>query len=146
MIRRCKEGTSARIAVLTAGLMLLLAFIGCSEEARAKHSLNRVVHQEIDQFNKYNRREVKPKLYISGNQFYRIYREREDPVANMRRTNSIDTPYMATLNFTEHTYLTKKHSTQKECRSDSHFILSNSVKRELVYTFAGGSWRKKESY
>lgn len=142
----CKKETSTQIAVLVAGLMLLLMFIGCSEEARAKRSLNQVVHQEIDQFNKYNRRKVKPEPFISGNQFYRIYREREDPVVNMRRTNSIDTPYMATVNFTEHTYLTKKHPKADECRHDSHFILSNSEKRELVYTFAGGSWRKKESY
>jgi hypothetical protein len=145
MSPRCR-GIIARMAVLAVGLMFFLAFIGCSEEARARRGLNRVVHQEIDQFNKYNRRKIKPQEYISGNQFYRIYHEREDPVINMRRTNSIDTPYMATLNFTEHTYLTKKHSSAEECRRDSHFILSNTVKREIVFTFAGGSWRKKESY
>lgn len=128
------------------GTTFLLLVAGCSEQARAKRMLNRVVHQEIDQFNKYHQREIKPKVYESAGRFYRVYHERVDPVVNMRRTNSVDTPYIATVGFTENLYLTRKHQSSEESRSDSHFILSNSSKREIVYTFAGGSWRKKEVY
>jgi hypothetical protein len=128
------------------GLSLLLCLAACSEEARAKRALNSVLHEEMGQFNKYHLREGKPKIYESGGQFYRVYHEREDPVPNMRRTNSIDTPYIATINFTENTYLTRKHRTWEDSHRDSHFILSNTVKREFVYTFASGSWRKKEIY
>jgi hypothetical protein len=128
------------------GLSLALCLTACSEEGRAKRALNSVIHEEIDQFNKYHLREVKPKIYESSGQFYRVYHEREDAVPNMRRTNSVDTPYIATINFTENIYLTRKHRTWEDSHRDIHFILSNSVKRELVYTFASGSWRKKEIY
>ncbi|RJP72771.1 MAG: hypothetical protein C4532_05390, partial [Candidatus Abyssobacteria bacterium SURF_17] len=124
----------------------LLGVAGCSEEARAHRGLKKVVHREIGQFNKYHQREVKPNVYESGGRFYRIYHERVDPLSNVRRTNSLDTPYIATLNFTEHVYLTKKHASMKECRTDSHFILSNTTKREIVYAFVNGSWKRKEVY
>ncbi len=119
---------------------------GCSADARAKRALKRVVHKEIKQFNKYHQREIKPNVYESGGEFYRIFHERVDPVVNMRRTNSIDTPYIATLVFEERIYLTRPHSSSKEGREDAHFILNSENKRELVYAFTGGAWKKKEVY
>jgi hypothetical protein len=126
--------------------ILLFILAACSQEVRARRTLNGVLHEEVAQFNKYHQREVKPNVYESGGRFYRVYHERTDPVVNMRRTNSVDTPYIATVSFTENVYLTKKHPSREECRGDSHFILSNSTKREIVYAFANDSWRKKEVY
>ncbi len=137
---------AARLLFLLLGLAYLFGLSACSEEATAKRTLSRVRYEEIDQFNKYNQREIKPMVYESGGRFYRVYHERTDPVVNMRRTNSLDTPFIATLNFTENLYLTKKHQEWEECNRDSHFILSNSAKREVVYAFSGGSWKKKETY
>lgn len=139
-----KKSYALFLLAMAMGLVIVLS--GCSEEARARRGLSRVVHKEIDQFNKYYQREVKPNVYESGGRFYRIYHERIDPVVNMRRTNSIDTPYVATVSFTENIYLTQRRADRKECKQDSHFTLSSSAKREVVYTFAGGSWKKKEVY
>ncbi len=136
----------ARLALLAVGLALLIVAPGCSAEARARRSLKKVEYREINQFNKYHQRKVKPKVYESGGGFYRTYHERVDPVLNMRRTNSIDTPYVATLSFTENIYRTRRRSTMKESRRDSHYILASTNKREIVYTFAGGSWKRKEVY
>jgi hypothetical protein len=129
-------------------LLCVLAMVtaGCSAQARAKRALKRVVHKEIDQFNKHHQRQVKPNVYESSGQFYRIYHERTDPTENMRRTNSIETPYIATLVFTENIYLTRRHPTGKESKQDAHFILNSSNKREIVYTFVNGMWKKKETY
>ena len=139
-------GRKECVILLAMSLVVLIAVAGCSQEARARRGLKSVIHKEIDQFNKYHEREVKPKVYESGGRFYRIYHERVEPVVNMRRTNSIDTPYIATLTFTENIYLTQRRADSKESKQDSHFILSNSAKREVVYTFVGGSWKKKEVY
>lgn len=138
--------TLALIPLLAGGALVFLATSGCSDEARAQRSLKKIVYKEVAQFNKYHQREVKPNVYKSLGSFYRIYHERTDPVVNMRRTNSLDTPYIATLRFTENVYLTRRHTSREDCKRDSHFILSNSNKRELVYAFAGGSWKKKEAY
>ena len=132
--------------LLLTGIGCLLGLSACGEESRAKRALNRVLHEEVKQFNTYHQREVKPSIYESGGRYYRVYHERTDPVVNMRRTNSIDTPYIATINFTENVYLTKKHASREGCSRDGHFILSNTSKREMVYAFANGSWRKKEAY
>lgn len=125
---------------------LLAAPLACSPEARARRSLKKVVYKEIKQFNKYHLREVKPKIYLSGQRFYRTYHERIDPVVNMRRTNSIDTPYVATISFTENIYLTRRHTSGKDCAGDSHYILSRSSRREIIYAFVNGLWKKKETY
>ncbi len=133
-------------AFLAMGTVFLIVALGCSVDARARRSFKKVVHKEIKQFNKYHKGEVKPNVYQSDRRFYRIYHERVEPVINMRRTNSIDTPYIATLGFTENIYRTRRRATQKEARQDVHFILANASKREVVYAFAGGSWKKKETY
>ncbi len=149
---RCKPGISARtesrnpLNLIALFMLLLFAVSGCSEESRARYALKKIVHKEIDQFNKYHQREVKPKTYETVGGFYRIYHQRVDPVVNMRRTNSVDTPYVATIRFTEDIYLTRKRSTREETQRDIHFILSNSSKRELVYAYVGGSWKRKEVY
>jgi len=135
-----------RLFLLAMGIVFVITVLGCSEEARARRTLSSVVYKEIGQFNKYHQREVKPNVYESGGRFYRIYHERVEPVVNMRRTNSIDTPYIATLSFTENIYLTQRRADRKECKQDSHFALSNSAKREVIYAFVGGSWKKKEVY
>ena len=130
-------------------IMLTIAFIsitGCSEEAIANRSLKKVVHSEIKQFNKYHQREIKPKVYQSGARFYRTFKERVDATTSMRRTNSVATPYIATIRFTENTYVTQRRSASVESQHDSHFSLSNSRNGELVYTYVGGMWRKKEVY
>lgn len=127
-------------------MVLPLFMLGCSAEARAKRGLRRIAYKEINQFNKYHQRDVKPKVYESRGRFYRIYHERINPVTNMRRTNSIDTPYISTLTFTENIYLTHRRSTKEEAARDSHFILSNPRKREILFTFVNGSWKKKEEF
>ncbi len=141
-------GAKRHISLFLLAMVVVFAIAasGCSEEARARRSFSSVVHKEINQFNKYYEREVKPNVYESGGRFYRIYHERVDPVVNMRRTNSLDTPYIATLNFTENVYTTQRRGDRKESKQDSHFTLSSSDKREVVYTFVGGSWKRKEVY
>ena len=136
------------LAVVGIAAVSLASTLGCSAEARARRGLRSIVHEQIKQFNKYHRREIKPTVYQSkGRQrFYRTYKERVDPVKNMRRTNSIDTPFIATLRFVENTYLTDRRKTAEEAGRDSHFILSTSRKREIVYAFVGGTWKKKEIY
>lgn len=135
-----------RLAVLALGTHLLFCVTGCSAKARARRGLRRVVYREIKQFNKYHRREVKPAVYISRGRFYRTYKDRVDHVVNMRRTNSLDTPFIATLSFTENTYNTRLRAAREESAGDSHFILSRSKKREIIYAFTGGSWKRKEIY
>lgn len=125
---------------------LLAAPVACSPESRARRGLKKIVHQEIKQFNKHHLKEIKPKIYISGQRFYRTYHERVDPVVNMRRTNSIDTPYVATISFTENVYLTRRHTSSTDCAGDSHYILSRSSRREIIYAFVNGLWKKKETY
>ncbi|MBI5117337.1 hypothetical protein HZA56_12750 [Candidatus Poribacteria bacterium] len=143
MISMDSRRSFVRLIVL---LCALAVTGGCSLQARAHRSLKNVVHKEVEQFNKYHQRQVKPNVYESGGQFYRIYHERTDPTVTMRRTNSIDTPYIATLVFTENIYLTRRHPTGKESKQDVHFILNSSNKREIVYTFVNGMWKRKETY
>ena len=135
-----------RFALLATCVVFLASTFGCSPESRARRSLKRLAHKEIKQFNKYHLREVKPSIYISGDRFYRTYHERVDPIVNMRRTNSIDTPYIATISFVENIYLTRRHTNRKDCAGDNHYILSNSAKREIIYAFVNGLWKKKETY
>ena len=139
-----------RRLVRTAAVVTMTAFLasvfGCSSETLARRSLRKVGHREINQFNKYHQREVRPKVYISGMQFYRIYHERVDPKMNMRRTKSADIPFVATISFTENIYLTPRRDNGEDSKTDSHFVLSKSKKREIVYTFVDGSWRRKEIY
>ena len=141
-------GRKAFIGLLTAviGAVFLVGALGCGGEAGARRGLRRVVHKEIKQFNKYHQREVKPYVYQSGGRFYRTFKERVDARQSMRRTNSLDTPYIASLSFTEDTYLTQRRATAAEAKRDVHFILSNSSKREIVYAYVGGLWKKKETY
>jgi hypothetical protein len=134
------------IVILIASMYLLAAASGCSEEARARRSLKHVVHKEIDQFNKYHKREVKPEVFTGGGKCYRTYKERVEPVVSMRRTNSVDTPYLTTIAFTENLYLTRQRTDPAECKKDSHFILSSSDRREIIYAFSGGMWHRKEVY
>ena len=129
---------------VSVAVFLLVAAAGCSVEDRAQRSLKKVVHTEIKQFNKFNRTVEKPKVYQSKGKFYRIYKERVEPVVNMRRTNSVDTPYIATLRFTEDLYLTRRHDTREDSSADAHFIHSGSRKREVLYAFVNGAWKKKE--
>jgi len=126
--------------------LLLFSTTGCSAKARASRSLKRIAYKEIKQFNKYHLREVRPNAYISGRRFYRTYKERTDHVVNMRGTKSPSTPFVATLGFTENTYLTTPRASREESIRDSHFVLSESKKREIVYAFVGGLWRRKEIY
>lgn len=135
---------AASCLVASIGIMAIIA--GCSAEDRARRSLKKVVYEQINQFNKYHQREIKPKVYESAGQFYRVYHERVDPDISMRRTNSIDTPYIATLRFTENVYLTKRHPSMKEGALDVHFILSGSSTREVIYAYVNGVWKKKETY
>ncbi|NQU09018.1 MAG: hypothetical protein HQ583_10670 [Candidatus Abyssubacteria bacterium] len=136
------------LAVVGIAAVSLASTLGCSADARARRGLKNIVYEQIKQFNKYHLREIKPTVYQSkGKQrFYRTYKERVDHVQNMRRTNSIDTPFIATLRFTENTYLTQRRDTADEAGRDSHFILSTSRKREIVYAFVGDMWKKKEIY
>jgi hypothetical protein len=119
---------------------------GCSEEAVANRSLKKVIHAEIKQFNRYHQREVKRNVYQSNGRFYRTFKERIDATTSMRRTNAVETPYIATIKFTENTYVTQRRAASVESQRDSHFSLSSSRKGELVYTYVGGLWRKKEVY
>ena len=135
-----------RLMVFALGAILLAAAPGCGSEAVARRGLKRIVHKEIKQFNKFHRREVKPNVYKSGSRFYRTYKERVDATETMRRTNSVDTPYIATLNFTENTYLTKRRNEFGEAKMDVHFIRTQSVKRQIIYAYVGGLWKKKETY
>jgi competence CoiA-like predicted nuclease len=137
---------SVHIAMFAICAMVLASVTGCSEEAVAKRSLKKVVHQEIKQFNKYNQREVKLKIYQSGGRFYRAYKERVDSTTSMRRTNAVDTPYIATIRYTENTYLTQRHSTYAESKKDTHFSLSGTRQGEIIFTYVDGLWRKKEIY
>ncbi|RJP25085.1 MAG: hypothetical protein C4520_02925 [Candidatus Abyssobacteria bacterium SURF_5] len=149
MLEHALQKLRRRFFVVVPSLLaihFLLSFSACSEEDRAKRALDQVLREEINQFNKYHQREIKVKVYESGGRYYRVYHEREEPTVNMRRTNSVDTPYIATVSFKENIYLTRKSATREDCRKDSHFLLSDSSKREIVYAFAGGSWRKKEVY
>ena len=134
------------IAIFTICAIVLASTTGCSEDAVANRSLKKVVHTEIKQFNKHHQREIKPTVYQSGGRFYKTFKERVDSTTNMRRTNSVDTPYIATIRFTENTYLTQRRSSSAESQKDSHFSLSGSRKGEIVYTYVGGLWRKKEIY
>jgi len=135
-----------RCALLLMCAACIATALGCSPESRARRSLKRVTHEEIKQFNKYHLDEVKPNSYISGDRFYRTYHDRVDPVVTMRRTNSIDTPYLATISFIENIYLTRRHTSRKECAADNHYILSSSSKREIIYAFVNSQWKKKETY
>jgi hypothetical protein len=134
------------IAIFTFCAMFLLSLTGCSEEAVASRSLKKVVRTEIKQFNKYHQREIKSNVFQSGGKFYRTFKERVDSTTSMRRTNSVDTPYIATIRFTENTYLTQRRSSSVESQKDSHFSLSHSRNGEIVYAYVGGLWRKKEIY
>lgn len=145
MTERIGRNYWMRSAVLAVGVASLIAMIGCSLEAHARRSFKKIVYQEIKQFNKYNRKEEKPRAYKTDEGFYRIYKERIEPTTNMRRTNSIDTPFIATLVFTENVYVTHRHKTMTEARGDSHYILSDSSKREILYTFVDGGWKKKQA-
>ena len=135
-----------RFALFAMCAIFLVGTLGCSVESRARGSLKKVVHREIKQFNKYHLREVKPNIYLSGDRFYRTYHERVDPVVNMRRTNSLDTPYIATISFLENIYLTHRHTSRKDCAGDNHYILSHSSRREIIYAFVNGLWKRKETY
>lgn len=135
-----------RLTVVLIGAAVLTSTSGCSAEARARRGLKKVVHKEIKQWNKYYQREVKPNAYHSGGRFYRVFKERVNPTVTMRRTNSVDTPYMATISFTESRYVTRRRATAEEAKKDVHFILSNTRKGEVIYTFVAGSWKKKEVY
>jgi len=134
------------VAILAMCSLALASMTGCGEEAVAKRSLKKVVHEEIKQFNKYHQREIKSNVYQSRGGFYRMFKERVDPETTMRRTNSVDTPYIATIRFTENTYLTLRRPTSAEAQHDSHFSLADSINSEVVYTYVGGAWRKKEIY
>ncbi|GAB4343067.1 MAG: hypothetical protein Kow0099_21140 [Candidatus Abyssubacteria bacterium] len=138
--------TALLVSFLTLSVAAMAVITGCSAEDRARRSLKKVEYKEINQFNKYYQREVKPKVFESQGQFYRVYHERVDPHVTMRRTNSIDTPYIATVRFTENIYLTKRHPTMKEGIQDTHFILSGSSIREIIYAYVNGEWKKKETY
>ncbi|UCD57047.1 MAG: hypothetical protein JSV16_14725 [Candidatus Hydrogenedentota bacterium] len=135
-----------RLALLFVGVAFVITTVGCSDDARARRSFKRVVYKEIKQFNKYHQREVRPHVYESDGRFYRVYHERVDSVVNMRRTNSLDTPYIATLSFTENVYLTRRRPSRQDSKRDGHFILSSSSRREMIYAFVHGLWRKKEEY
>ena len=145
MTERISRKRWIRSAVLAVAAVSLIAMIGCSLEAHARRSFKKIVYQETKQFNKYNKKEEKPKVYKTDKGFYRIYKERIEPTTNMRRTNSIDTPFIATLVFTENVYVTHCRKTMTEARGDSHYILSNSSKREILYTFVDGGWKKKQA-
>lgn len=145
MTERINRKRWIRSAVLAMAAVSLIAMIGCSLEAYARRSFKKIVYKEIKQFNKYNIKEEKPKVYKTGKGFYRIYKERIEPTTNMRRTNSIDTPFIATLVFTENVYATRRQKTMAEARGNSHYILSNSSKREILYTFVDGGWKRKQT-
>jgi len=145
MTERIDRKRWMRSAVLAVAAVSLIAMIGCSLEAHARRSLRKIVYKETKQFNKYNIKEEKPKVYKTDRGFYRIYKERIEPTTNMRRTNSIDTPFIATLVFTENVYVTHRHKAMAEARADSHYILSNSSKREILYTFVDGGWKRKQA-
>jgi hypothetical protein len=122
-----------------------ITITGCGQEAVANRSLNKVVHEEIRQFNKYNQRN-KSRVYQSAGRFYKTFKERTDYTTDMRKTNAIDTPFIATLKFTEHTYVTTRRANSVEAQRDGHFSLERSMESEVVYTYVGGMWRKKEIY
>ena len=151
-MRISKEAVSiSRRAFLSAAFLIVTAVFlfsasGCSTRARAQRSLKRVVYEQINQFNKYHLREVRPKAYISGRRFYRTYKERIDHEVKMRSMKSPKTPFIATLSFTENTYLTTPRAKREDAIEDSHFVLSESKKREIVYAFVGGIWRRKQTY
>ena len=136
----------ARAVILLIGALALTSFVGCGAEARAERSLKAIVHEEIKQFNKYHQRVVKRKVYQSVGGFYRVFEERGETTVTMRKTNSPTTPFVATIAFTEDTYLTPLRSGSVEAQKESHFSLSKSVDSEVVYTYVGGRWRKKEIY
>jgi hypothetical protein len=119
---------------------------GCSAEARAKRGLKRLVYENITQWNKYHQRDVKPNAYQSAGRFYRVFKERVDPTENLRKTNSKTTPFVATIGFTENTYLTARHASAADAKRDSHFSLSKTRKGEVVYALVSGTWKKKEIY
>jgi hypothetical protein len=133
-------------AILLTVVLALASFAGCSAEARAERSLKKVVHEEIKQFNKYHKREIRHNVYQSTGGFYRVFKERVEPTITMRKTNSPGTPFVATVAFTEDTYLTELSSDSVTAQRSAHFALSKSAKSEVVYTYVGGRWRKKEVY
>ncbi len=135
-----------RLMILSLGVTCLAAMAGCGGEASARRGLKRVVYREIKQFNRYHQREVKSNVYQSGGRFYKTFKEREDSRYSMRRTNSVGTPYVATLSFTENTYLTQRRTVYAEAKKDGHFSLAHSGKREIIYAYIGGLWKKKETY
>ena len=135
-----------RVAILSIGALALASLAGCSAEARAERSLKSVVHEEIKQFNKYHKRKVKSNVYQSTGGFYRVFKERGEPKVTMRKTNSLTTPFVATIAFTEDTYLTGLSSDSATAQKSAHFSLSKSAKSEVVYAYVGGRWRKKEVY
>ncbi len=135
-----------RAVVLSIGALAMMSAAGCSAQARAERGLKEVVHREIRQFNKYHQRKVKPNVYQTIGGFYKVFKERVKPVISMRQTNSPRTPFVATLAFTEDTYLTQIHPGSVDAQRDAHFSLSTSKESEVVYTYVGGMWRKKEIY
>ncbi len=136
----------ARAAILLIGALALASSVGCGAKARAERGLKKVVHTEIRQFNKYHQREIKSNVYQSVGGFYRVFKERGEATVTMRKTNSPGTPFVATIAFTEDTYLTQLHAGSVEAQMDAYFSLSKSKKSEVVYTYVGGMWRKKEIY
>ncbi len=133
-------------AVLLFCIVVCISSAGCGKEARARRGLKKAVHENIEQWNKYYQQEVKPNVYQSAGQFYKVFKERVDPEVEMRSTNSAVTPFVASIGFTENTYLTGLHSSYAGARDDPHFSLSKSKQGEVIYTFVGGAWKKKEIY
>lgn len=140
-------GQRALIYVPVAAILAIatVSVAGCSEEAVASRSLQKVVHEEIKQFNKYHQRE-KYRVYQSAGRFYKAFKERTDYSTDIRRTNAVDTPFIATLKFTENTYVTTRRAGSVDAQKDSYFSLVKSESSEVVYTYVGGMWRKKEIY
>jgi len=134
------------VTLCALAVMLVVSVSACSEESRAQRGLKKVVHEELKQWNKYYRREVRDQVYQSRGRFYRTFKERVDPLVTMRRTNSVDTPYIVTISFTENSYVTKPKAAAREAATDSHFVLQNTRKSEVIYTFSLGTWKKKEVY
>ena len=84
----------------------------------------------------------------SGGWIRNYYDIDENCTVDLRKTDSLISPYVGTANFVFTMHATSFHKTKAEAEADNNFIRSQPLKHRHVYAYQDGAWvlTQREEY
>jgi hypothetical protein len=127
-------------------ILILCIFISCSKEERLKKQFVKIVKSEMALINEnHSKKKNNPECIldnypISGTQYHAKYYEITGYDYNIIKTDSLVSPYIATVQFRGN-YYEKEGNTEEKCLNQDWVIPKNKgVFIEYRYAYQDGEW------